>query len=386
MLQHLRVFSEYNSPAAPTITPLIRIDMWHPKHAGFYGSVRMMKRRVAQQVEQLQAAQEGERAIMLWWLLAYELYADRGADPLSAYMAGRVDTRKATAMLKPLSDELQRRRITIDLIYVDNEGGFGYHELGQNRIRRILRSRRARSKMPAGVAAINPDDLTSTAPGFLPAVGAWDDYARKLKYDALKKVVSEEGLFDVRPSASSPVQQPSAVNFWSVNPTWTIYDYNGWPQPNTSLDGWSSGPSCYVGSAGNLYLRRVHHPVWNDMINILNQVRSCLGKPGSVVHPVLSHPWMTHPWIQEEMIAHMVRMGINWSANRCAFLYWNANQPTLNDPLLAEIMARHDEAYPAARNLPEIPLDIDTVTTLDYTTTYEDFLANMGDYLATHPG
>jgi hypothetical protein len=237
VLQNLRVFSEYNSPAAPIITPLIRIDMWYPKHVGYYGSVRMMKDRLATQISQLQAAAAGERAIMLWWLLAYETYAAKGADPLAVYEKGRVETRRAIAMLKPLSDEIKRLRIPIDLIFIDNEGGFGVFDLGAAKVRRVLRSRRARSKMPPEVAAIDPADLDFSRGGFPAANILWSRYAAKLKYDAIRAVVTESGMFDVRPTRSGAIRKPSAVNFWSVNPTWPIYDYNGWELENTSLDG-----------------------------------------------------------------------------------------------------------------------------------------------------
>jgi hypothetical protein len=382
VLQHLRVFSEYNSPAQPVVRPLIRIDMWYPRRMGHFGSVRMMKERLPGQIAQLEAAPEGERAIMLWWLLTHELYVAKGADPLAVYERGKLDTRRAIALLKPLSTEIKRLRIPIDLIFIDNEGGFGLFDIGPAKVRRILRSKRARSKMPAEVATLDISQLEFGAPGYLETNLLWTNYANKMKFDALRDVVTEAELFDVRPSPTAAIERPSSVNFWSMNPRWPIRDYNGWLQTSDScLDGRSSGPSCYVGNQGAMYAGRMHHYIWNDLINLLNHVRSCVGKPDSVCHPVLANPLMCHPWIQEEMIRHMVRMGINWSLNRCAFLYWNANSPTENDPILADIMMRNDVAYPLRRNLPEIPLDVDTITTVDYTTTYEDFLINLAEVI-----
>lgn len=381
MLQHLRVFSEYDSPAKPIVTPLIRIDMWYPKHMGHWGSIRMMKERLADQIRKLEATPPGERAIMLWWLLTHEMYVARGADAVAIYEKGFVPTARAMAMLKPFSDEIKRRGITLDLIFIDNEGGFGAFDMGIRWVRRVMRSARARKNMPPEVAALNPDDLDYRSPRFEQARVVWDRYAYKLKYDALKRVVTQSKYFEVRPTPTSAPVSPSAVNFWSVNPTWPIRDYNGWILENTSLDGRSSGPSSYVGFNGSGYARGVHHWIWNDFINLLNHTRSCLGSPGSVVHPVLSHPNFCHPWIQEQMVAHMVRAGINWSQNRCAFLYWNAHSPNINDPILAGIMQRHDLVYPLRRNLPEIPFDVDRVTTADFTTTYADFLTNMAPVL-----
>jgi hypothetical protein len=364
------------------ITPLIRIDLWHPKSVGYWGAVRMMKERIPGLIAKLEAAPEGERAVMLWWLLTRETYTARGADPLAVYEAGRVQTRHTMAMLKPVSDALKQRGITLDLIFIDNEGGFSVFDLRQAGVRRIMRSARARAKLPPAVRAINTDHLVASHGGFAAARYLWDAHADKLKYDALKQVVVESGYFDARATPTGPIVKPSAVNFWSVNPTFPIYDYNGWELFSSScLDGRSSGPSSYVGVEGSRYAYRVHHRIWNDFINLLNHTRSCLGRPGSVVHPVLSHPYFCHPWMQEQLVAHMVRNGINWSLNKCAFLYWNANDPARNDPVLAGIMGRHDLAYPMRRNLPEIPLDVDTVTTVDYTTTYGQFLQNMASVI-----
>lgn len=381
MLQHLRAFSEYDSPSKPIITPLIRVDMWYPKHMGHWGSLRLMKDRLADQIRKLEQAPVGDRAIMLWWLLTHELYTAKGADPVAIYEKGVVPTARAMAMLKPFSDEIKKRGITLDLIFIDNEGGFGAFDMGIRWVRKVMRSPRARAKMPREVAALNPDHLDQRSPHFPVARTIWDRYAYKLKYDALKRVVTHSRYFEVRPSRSATPVSPSAVNFWSVNPAWPIYDYNGWFLENTSLDGRSSGPQCYIGTGGSAYARRVHHRLWNDFINLLNNVRSCLGKPGSVAHPVLPHPGYCHPWIQEQFIAHNVRAGINWSQNRCAFIYWNAHGQNTNDPIMAAALQRHDLAYPLRRDLPEIPFDVDEVTTGDYTTTYADFLTNMESVL-----
>lgn len=382
VLQHLRCYSEYESPAAPIVTPLIRIDMWYPKYMGRYGSIRLMKERLATQISKLQAAPEGERAIMLWWLLTHETYVAKGADPMAVYETGKVQTTRSLQMLKPLADELDRLGLPIDLIFIDNEGGFGFYDMGQRWIRKILRSARARAKMPLAARSVNPDDFVHTSPRFVQALKAWDPYAAKLKYDALRRVVIQSGYFDVRLPGTNTIAKPSSVNFWSMNPTFRIRDFNGWELDNsTSLDGRSSGPQCYLGMNGSAYAGYQHHWLWNEFITYLNHVRSCLGRANSVVHPVVPHPKRCHPWIQEEMMAHMVRNGINYTTNRCAFLYWNAYDRAENDVIMADVLQRHDLFYPLQRNLPEIPFDVDQVTTADYTTTYADFLTNVGSVI-----
>jgi hypothetical protein len=76
-----------------------------------------------------------------------------------------------------------------------------------------------------------------------------------------------------------------------------------------------------------------------------------------------------------------VRNGINYTTNKCAFIYWNAYTREQNDPIMAGILQRHDLFYPLQRQLPEIPMDVDQVTTADFTTTYADFLTNVASVI-----
>ncbi|GEM_PF-1147062 len=385
MLQNLRVFSE-NPPQSPELIELVDISTFYPKEIGYRGSIEACKERIPQIIEKLRSRPIGERAVEMKFLLAYEMYPDKGCDPLAVMEKGEVDVSRTIAMLKPLSKELKKRRIPIDVMYLDNEGGFGYYELKQTGLRKIFRSARAKRLMPPECRVLNPDDFNSNSPNFIAAKTAWDVYAVKLKYDALRKVIVGSGLFDIKPSKSQPAVRPSAMNFWSVAPSFPIYDYNGWRLDYTSLDGISSGPSCYVGNYGSRFDNRQHHPIWNNMIGMINQVRSCLGRPNARVHPVLSNPSFCAPWIWEQMVAHMVRSGISWTGAQNAFIYWNANSPTTEDPIAAQIMLRHDLNIPAQRNLPEIQLDTDIIQTGNWTTTYEEFLDNMADYLGDNGG
>lgn len=381
MLQNLRVFSE-NPPRDPAIIEMVDISTFYLKESSYYGALRWSRQRVPQIIDKLLRMPVGERAVEMYYLLAYETYPSKGADPLAVLEKGSIDVSRTIALLKPISQELKRRRIPIDVMFIDNEGGFGVHDLGKARLKRIFRSARVRRLMPPECRTINPDDFEQGRPNYFDATTKWDAYVRRIKYDALRKVLFESGLFDIKATAGGPILRPSAVNFWSVAPSWPIYDYNGWRQEYTSLDGISSGPSCYVGTSGSLFQNRVHHWIWNSLIQNLNQVRSCLARPNARVHPVVCNPSFCHPWIWEQGVAHMVRSGISWTGGgRNAFLYWNANSASTEDPIAAQIWARHDLQVAPQRNLPEIPLDVDVITTGDWTTTYEDFLENMADVL-----
>lgn len=386
MLQNVRMFTEYQS-YSPVIPALVKISTFYAKQQGYWGAMQNAKHQVEPVIEQLLARPVGERVAVLYYLLSYEMYPNKGADPLAIFERGQVPTARSIAMLKPLCLELKKRKIPLDLMYTDNEGGFGFFEIGQEGIRRILRSARARRHMPPEVAGLDPDHLTLFHPNFKTAKAIWDGYAMKLKFDALRKVIVGSKLFNIRPGRGMPIQRPSAVNFHSINASFPIYDYNGWRMQYTSIDTWgSSCPSVYVGGGGGRYVDKVHHPIWNNLIDSLNWVRSCLGSNHSRVHPIVPEPSYCHPWVWEVMIAHMVRSGISWTGARNAFIYWNANSPQTQDPLAAEIIARHDLNVPAQTNLPEIPLDTDIIQTGGYTTTYEQFIEAMPSAVAAWTG
>lgn len=360
---------------------MARINCWYPRHISYYGMMRAARERAVPTVNQIKAMPEGERVVFLWWLLTYELDQDRGGDPLAIVERGGVNVKRAIAFLEPLSKELKRQKVVIDLLYLDHEVGLGYFDIGGDGIRRIFRSARARRSLPAAVRGIALDDLRPDANRLREAATPWDAYANGIKYGALRKVIIESGLFDVISPQTNRPHTPDAINFWSVKPSYPIYDYHGWQQFDTTIDGSSSGPSCYTIDFGNTYRRRVHDRIWNNLINCLNHVRSCLGGPGRHVHPVINNPDSVHPWIYEQFVAHAIRTGINWSRNKCGFCYWNAVNPTENDPVVDAIMQRHDLDYALARNLPEIPFDVDVIQTRDYSTTYSDFLTNMAEVL-----
>lgn len=380
MFQHVRCFAE-NQTAVPLIRTMARINCWYPRHISYYGMMQAAKQRAAQTVAEIRAMPEGERVVFLWWLLTYELAFNRGADPAAIVEKGGVNVNRAIAFLEPFSRELKRQKVPIDLCYMDHENGIDYFEIGGEGVRRIFASARARKKLPAWVRNINLDNLRPDAPRLQEDATIWNRYAMQVKYDAIRRVVIESGLFDVISESTGRVQTPAAINFWAVKPTFPIYDYHGWLQYDTSIDGYSSGPSCYMADFGNAYRRRMHDRLWNHLVNTVNHIRSCMGAPGYRVNPVINNPDAVHPWLYEQVIAHAVRTGVNWTRNKCAFCYWNAVNPTDNDPVVAEILGRHDLDYTAARDLPEIPFDVDEIRTRDYVTTYADFLVNLDEVI-----
>jgi hypothetical protein len=115
------------------------------------------------------------------------------------------------------------------------------------------------------------------------------------------------------------------------------------------------------------------------MVDWINMVRSCMARPGAGVWPIMTWPTYTNAWVFEQMFAHMARTGVNWTTNKCAFIYWREGwtNAAVEDPMFAAIAARHDQAFSPQRNLPAIPMDVDTISTAGFTTTYADFVANV---------
>jgi hypothetical protein len=127
---------------------------------------------------------------------------------------------------------------------------------------------------------------------------------------------------------------------------------------------------------------------WNRIIDALNRTRSTAG-PG-LVTPWIAAPgyWRNDGWVGENLIDrefglfdilmdHMLAMGVD------TFILWNP-EPRFNplaeraDAYVDQWLADHPVASgPQLRDLPEIPLDSNSIETNGIVTTYEEFLEVM---------
>lgn len=323
----------------------------------------------------------GARIIQARWILVRETDGAYGGSLMKMLQRGRYDVSPDVRMLRPVANELRRQGLTIDGIFVDNEGGFPSFTISPDQFRAIYSSARIRSRMPSQVRSIPVERLFWGAPTFdYAAAHVWNAWNQDLLARAMRDVFINSRLFHaVRGPGEAPT--PPVVNNYNwVFPTRPCYDYNGWPfQQTTPIDGVTSNWNEYFSTAGQRFRGRTHDIMWNKLIDICNIARACLAGPGRRFWPTIAQPIRNNPWLWERMIAHLTRTGVNWTATKSAFVYfneWDYLGPQ-SDPLAAQILARHDQPFPVQRSLPEIPLDSDTLDTAGYVTTYAEFLDNV---------
>jgi hypothetical protein len=375
-VQHNRIFSTEDS-FHPDIVKMPQHLGWWP--AGHPETIPQIARERAGTVsEAMQALPVGKRVVFLRWVLRYESYTDFGADPTLIFEQGGLRLARAISMLRPFGMELRRRGIHLDAVWTDNEGGSSTWQLTPEQIQGIYASSKARAKMPPGVKALRPEMFSWTHPNYRNAVVTFNRYATQLMCQSLRQVLVGAGIFVSPPSAGVAPRVPPTGNYNVYAPTWPVYDYNGWPIASFSLDGRTSSPSCYLSPGNRHNSGRVHDPRWNALADCINYVRSCMRRPGAVLWPTIAWPSYQHPWLFEQMIAHFNRTGVN-TAGGGGYIYWRDVwvNAAVEDPLMVQIFNRHDQPFPVQRNLPEVQMDCDSITTGTYTTTYADFLANM---------
>ncbi len=381
-MQHNRIFSTEDA-FHPDIQKM-------PQHSGWYISSQpedipiIAEQQATRMCDLMAALPQGKRVVFLRGVLRYESYSTAGADPMYLFENGGVKLSRSISMLRPLGRELRRRGMHLDGVWTDNEGGATTWSIPYETLLAVLRSPKARSKMPPGVRALREEMFGYGHPNYRNAIVTFNRWAELLMYRSLRGVMVTSGIFCSPPSGGGAPEQPPTGNFNVSAPTWPVFDYNGWPIFSFSLDGRTSSPSCYLTYGNRHTYGRVHDPRWNALADTVNMYRSCMHRPGGMVWPTIAWPNVQHQWIFEQMIAHTTRAGVNYTGGGCGYIYWR--EPYINaaveDPLMVQIFNRHDQPWAPQWNLPEIPLDSDSFTTGDFTTTYADFLANVPPLVA----
>ncbi|MBY0311651.1 MAG: hypothetical protein K2W85_06260 [Phycisphaerales bacterium] len=324
----------------------------------------------------LEALPPGHRCLLLRWVLIYESYHEYGADPVAVFERGGFPVSKNIRFLRALGREIRRRGLTVDGIYMENEGAPNSWALSVAQMSAILASPAARARMPQFLRNARPSDFDWQSPNFQRTVQAFNNYGGLMLARALRQITVDSGIFRLAPGPGRAPVQPPTVNFNFGAPTFPVYDENGWRLQNLTVDRVTSAQGLYLGSGRYFTENRVHHGIWNGLINSINVIRSCMRRPNAKVWPTIAWPSRVHPWVWEQLIAHGVRTGVNWTMGNNAWLYWR--EPWLDgaaeDGLAAEIMGRHDQPFPVRRDLGEIPFDCDQFETAGYVTTYTDFM------------
>lgn len=387
MLQHHRLFALQPSTTPGIEAAAIFQANWDRSSPG---SIREIAERYSYLMSDLLSAKPvGSRTLYLRRALYDELYMYRVRDDVvKVFETNSVNTNDQIRMYRPTARELRRRGITLDGIFLENEGGFQGWDLTVDQFRAIFRSKRAVARMPAAVRrGVRPEFFEAGNPKFFEAMAIWNQYAFQVACRQLRRVTVESGLFRLPAVPGGPLRQPPTTNFWWQLPTWPAFDQNNWRYISASVDGRSSFPQCYM-QLGNRYRNFRHDHRWNVFVDHINLTRSCMVRSNAAYWPCITWPRYCNEWLWEQMVAHMARTGVNW-ANGNAYWYWKEHYiGDQQDQKAAEIFGRHDQPFPAQRNLPRVEMDVDVIETAGFRTTYEDFLANVvgpGDVVPVPP-
>lgn len=368
-----RVFTLQPTPATTFTQAVLWLGWYDPARPQDWATAAASFGEIA--ANNVAAKPAGQRGVLLRELLVKELYPEHGADPVAFFANGGASISRQVEYLRPFGQQLRQRGLALDAIYMENEGGFTHWRLSADVIRQIYLSATAKARMPPAVRALRGEYFNFGHPKYYIAAALFDAYAQNLWARTIKQTVVDSGIFKIPRTTGGPNVQPPTCLFWQTWPTFTVYDYNGWPQFPFSLDQKTSCPSCYLTPGQRHY--RTHDARWNCLIDAVNMIRSCMRRPGAVVCPVISRPEWVSSWCFEHMIAHFARTGVNWTGGGCCYWYWKDEwRPGDSDLAAEQIFNRHDQAWAPIRNLPEIPLDVDSFTTNGFTSTYADFLAN----------
>lgn len=329
--------------------------------------------------DQLERMPPGERVIQIRWMFMYEGYVRRwNVNPVPIFEQGFIPIGRAVRYLRPLGAELKRRGLQVDAIWVDTEAGFTSWNLDMSHMQAIYGSTRARATMPRQIRNFSPNDFLFASPNFRTATREFNRWTELLMTRAVRNALTQGGLmWQITPQGTK--RRIPIVRYTGVAPTWPTYDNHDWLRFNTSPDGTTSSTFFTIYN-GTRYDVRMHDRRWNALCDWLNVARSTLARPGGMFWPLVNQPvtYFNSPWLFEQLVAHLARTGVNWS-NKNAWLYFNEQEDLYvgQSTVLWDIIARHDEAFPVQRSLPEIQLDCDSITTAGFTTTYEDFLNNI---------
>lgn len=234
----------------------------------------------------------------------------------------------------------------------------------------VWENKAAFAKLPQELQQFTPEDLATYMGRGRAAILAWEAFAGALKRNALRQVVYDPAVAAFGDSVAVSQYDDMAVDF-------PVYDMNGWPITSRQICGNWSSPSCYLWNQGQRYRNQPKAVTWNNFIDSLNYVRSCMNRSARVA------PWVSYPsfhedkgpldlpqqrWLWRELIEHLKATGVT------TFLYFNPKGylPDGDESLAANAFAAATGAI-APPPFEPIPLNADEVRTGTKTTRYAEW-------------
>jgi hypothetical protein len=342
-------------------------------------------------VARIQADQPTKIALRFWKELApaprdpFDL-----SDPVALWQANGF-----SAGLEPywraVAEQLKARGVTPDYLVQDLEVGARYWHVPEADRTAFFTTLFANRQ--AVSAHLPPEVFSVSVERFLDRRDAQADAAR-LAYDQaavdMRTTLIRETMH--RPFVETYGMLIDHSNYNDMLESFEVPRYNNSPWFETSVHG-ISAPSSYVvnyGQEGTRFTRLNKHPRWNQLIVVLNSMRSAAANG-----PV--HPWIAPPgygargadtwcrahelqeeeWLWQVFMTHCLAMGID------TYILWNPD-PRWNPHAVAndrfmDNWFQGKTAHHELLTLPEIPLDADFIETNGVTIQYSSFVQKFGN-------
>ncbi len=375
----VRLFAWENS--GPTFQHVLRTYIADPRGK----TPRQLAQRIAREIRD---ERPEKIAIRFWKELDPAIrYTFDPSDPRALINSGGY-----TLGLKEYWDsfaaELANLGIRPDYLIHDLEKGIGYWDIPTSDRQRFFGElmnphRPLSSVLPTSMRNITVDQFMDYRdPQGTVALNDYNQFAAEFRANMINDVFS--GAFTDAFGGYIKIS-----NYNDLNPSFQTFHYTNRPDKAATCGG-ISAPIAYLDHRNEntpRYARTEKIQRWNRLIDVLNRARSAAGT--GLVTPWVSAPgygkYGANSWarptelageykIWEIMMDHMLAMGID------TFVLWNPG-PRFNpnahvtDAFVDQWLADHPRAAgPQLRNLPEIPLDADSITTNGVTTTYQQFL------------
>jgi len=323
------------------------------------------------------------RALIISVPLGYTLDQHVIRHTIKDFLLQTVATSKTKNWFLQFYDGLKRRNAAVGTLIMDEESNltnWAFENYGSKDktlptyLHQLWADPAVQAKMPDNLKRYSIDMVLQKD---FNAVCAWNEWTMGILCQMIRDVV-------VTPYVQVFGSMPVVSNWENFRGTFQTFDVNGWPLAQVRVGDWSS-PACYVGSWGRRQntpeSNRKKDPSWNRFLDCINFVRSAVAFDGQCMPWISYRSWVEGnraptpvQWLWNQHLLHTVATGVD------RMIYWNQKGtfPATDeeDNALGDLIAMVAQADRVVRQLPEIPMDADEVTTGDVTTRYADYIAN----------
>lgn len=374
--------------------PTIKAYSWHPTKKSIPGIIPMPyispvnsgdpDATAAQIAGELGSMVLEDRALHIYGPAGYGFDQHVVKHTIKQFLLQTVDTSKTRNWYLQFYNGLRTRGIELNALIMDEESNvtnwaFQNYASKDSTLSAYLHTLWADTQVQAAMpVALRQYSIDQVLKMNGPAVIAWNNWTLGIIANMLRSIV-------LAPYVQVFGRTPITSNWNDLRGTFTMYDNNGWPATQQQVSDWSS-PATYVGMSGNRYngvqAKLAKDQYWNRFIDCINAIRSTMGFNAQCIPWVSYRAWLDPDkkastqlqWLWNQLMLHAVGTGVD------KFLFWNPKNATgatatdADDVAMGDFIASVAQMPLVVRQLPEVQMDADSVTTGNLTTNYNDYM------------